>query len=1198
MGLSAKSERRLRSQLKTTKARLAELEATIAAIQSGDVDGVVVEGPKGSQIYTLASREEPYRVLAEGMSEGAATLGAGGTILFCNRRLAEMAGVASERLLGSSFAELLPEPERAGFREMMERAQQENARCESRLLGPGAALPVQLSLSAIPLEDEEPNLCLILTDLSEQKRAQQQREQLAAVVDSSGDAIISKTLTGTIVAWNRAAQKIFGYSAAEAVGKSMLTLIPGERAQEESDILERIRRGESVEHFETVRLRKDGTVIDVAATISPIRASSGEIVGASTVARDISEKKRAEEAVAAEREKFNNILDILPPYVVLLTPDYHVAFANREFRKRFGESNGRRCYEFLFNRTEPCEVCETYKVLQANKALDWKWTGPDGRHYEIYDFPFTDTNGARLILKMGIDVTERKRAQSALQESETKFRTLSELAPQLVWACTPDGLNVYFNQRWVDYTGLSLEESYGRGWNTPFHPDDKQTAWDAWNQAVATGNTYRVESRLRAANGSYRWFLMRGVPVRDDSGNIVKWFGTCTDIDDLKRAERTLRTLSTCNECLVRATDEPSLLQRICDLVVNVGGYRMAWVGYAEHDEKKTVRAVAESGFEPGYLETANITWADQERGHGPTGTAIRTGKAAACHDVTSDPLFAPWREHALKRGYRSTLALPLKSGDEVLGAISIYATEAGALDSAERQLMAELANNLSYGIVALRAAQERKRAEEEIRKLNQQLEGRVEQRTAQLQESEQRVRRKLDSILSPEGDLGSLELSDILDVAAVESLAEDFYRLAKIPLFILDLKGKVILGVGWQDVCVRFHRAHPGACQNCQESDRQLSVGVAPGEFKLYKCNNHLWDAVTPILVGGVHLGNLFSGQFFFDDEPLDRDLFRAQAAEFGFDENEYLAAMERVPRLSREAVDTGLRFYIKLAQLLSQLGYSSIKLARSMAATGRANVELAASVQDLEAFSYSVSHDLRAPLRHIGGFSRILMEDFSADLPPEARQHLQRVENGVRRMGTLVDELLHLSRVGRHPLQLQSTDLNLLLEEVISLLQPETQGRNVRWKVEKLGTATCDPVLVKQIFQNLIANALKFTRQREPAVIEIESRPQDGQAVISVRDNGVGFDMKYRDKLFGVFQRLHRADEFEGTGIGLATVNRIVHKHGGRIWAEGAVGKGATFFFTLGAGETTMLRAGELAESEPLKFSENLPKSNAAGA
>ncbi len=230
----------------------------------------------------------------------------------------------------------------------------------------------------------------------------------------------------------------------------------------------------------------------------------------------------------------------MPPYVILLTPDYHVAFANREFRRRFGESNGRRCYEFLFGRTEPCEVCETYKVLKTKQPLDWEWTGPDGRDYEIHDFPFTDSDGTTLILEMGLDVTDRKRAERALLESEKEFRTLAELVPQLVWMCTPDGLNIYFNQRWVDYTGLTLEESYGKGWNTPFHPDDKQAAWNAWNHAVATGETYRIECRLRAADGSYRWFLMRGVPLCDATGSIIKWFGTCTDIDDLKRAQEEL----------------------------------------------------------------------------------------------------------------------------------------------------------------------------------------------------------------------------------------------------------------------------------------------------------------------------------------------------------------------------------------------------------------------------------------------------------------------------------------------------------------------------------------------------------------------------------------------------------------------------------------------------------------------------------
>jgi PAS domain S-box-containing protein len=235
----------------------------------------------------------------------------------------------------------------------------------------------------------------------------------------------------------------------------------------------------------------------------------------------------------------------------------------------------------------------------------------------------------------------------------------------------------------------------------------------------------------------------------------------------------------------------------------------------------------------------------------------------------------------------------------------------------------------------------------------------------------------------------------------------------------------------------------------------------------------------------------------------------------------------------------------------------------------------QLASANRELEAFTYSVSHDLRAPLRHIGAFSKILSEDFSAALPPKAQEHLRRIEEGVHRMGQLVDALLNLARVGRHELELQSAGLNSIVADVVCLLQPETQGRAVTWKIADLSSAQCDPTLIKQVFQNLIANALKFTRTRQQALIEIGCCEEEGQTVIYVRDNGVGFDMKYGDKLFGVFQRLHRTEDFEGTGIGLATVKRIISKHGGRVWAEGKLDQGATFYFTLGAAGKNEVRA-----------------------
>jgi light-regulated signal transduction histidine kinase (bacteriophytochrome) len=243
--------------------------------------------------------------------------------------------------------------------------------------------------------------------------------------------------------------------------------------------------------------------------------------------------------------------------------------------------------------------------------------------------------------------------------------------------------------------------------------------------------------------------------------------------------------------------------------------------------------------------------------------------------------------------------------------------------------------------------------------------------------------------------------------------------------------------------------------------------------------------------------------------------------------------------------------------------------------------------SNRQLETFSYSVAHDLRAPLRHISGFSKMLVEEFGSTLDPGAQRYLERIQTGTQRMGLLVDELLNLARVGRHTLRLQPTRLDSIVAEVIAILQPDSDGRQVEWVIANLPAVECDPVLVKQVFQNLLANALKFTRPRADgneqartpeatrAVIEVGCREEDGQAVFMVRDNGIGFNMKYVDKLFGVFQRLHRTEDYEGTGIGLATVQRIVHKHGGRVWAEGELNKGATFYFTLSVGKQAETRS-----------------------
>jgi PAS domain S-box-containing protein len=227
-----------------------------------------------------------------------------------------------------------------------------------------------------------------------------------------------------------------------------------------------------------------------------------------------------------------------------------------------------------------------------------------------------------------------------------------------------------------------------------------------------------------------------------------------------------------------------------------------------------------------------------------------------------------------------------------------------------------------------------------------------------------------------------------------------------------------------------------------------------------------------------------------------------------------------------------------------------------------------LEAANRELEAFTYSVSHDLRAPLRQVDGFSRILLEDYGPQLDAEAQRLLGRVRDGARHMGELIDDLLNLSRVARQELNIEIAGLNALVQDALAALKQETESRRIEWRIGQLPFVECDPALMRQVFANLLSNALKFTRPREQAVIEVGHQVQNEQAVVYVRDNGVGFSMKHSDQLFGVFQRLHRQEDFPGTGVGLATVQRILAKHGGRIWAEAELDRGAAFFFTTGPG------------------------------
>lgn len=314
--------------------------------------------------------------------------------------------------------------------------------------------------------------------------------------------------------------------------------------------------------------------------------------------------------------------------------------------------------------------------------------------------------------------------------------------------------------------------------------------------------------------------------------------------------------------------------------------------------------------------------------------------------------------------------------------------------------------------------------------------------------------------------------------------------------------------------------------------------------------------------------------------------DLFpREQADLFTASDREALDAgvVEDIPEESIKTRAKGVRqVHTKKIPILDELGRARYLLGisedvterkekereilRLNAALAQRAAELDEANRELEAFSYSVSHDLRAPLRRINGYVQMLSGDVRGQLGEEPQRYLKVIAEASRQMGQLIDDLLEFSRMKLTEMREARVDLNDLAQEVLANLEAEVRGRNISWRIAPLSTVAGDAAMLKQALVNLLGNAVKYTRHRDPAQIEIGTAgEEDGRIVLFVRDNGAGFDMQYADKLFGVFQRLHRADEFEGTGVGLANVQRIIARHGGRIWAEAEPGKGATFYFTL---------------------------------
>ncbi len=412
----------------------------------------------------------------------------------------------------------------------------------------------------------EPCMLAVAADISDLKRAEEVRLRHAAIVESSNDAIVSKNLEGVISAWSVAAQRMFGYTEDEAIGQPITMIIPPELWDEENDILERVRAGERIEHYETRRVSKDGKTIDVSITVSPVRDGEGRIIGASKIARDITENKRRDAILRDREERFRLAMNNVASGVYTLDLNGLVTYVNPAAEAMFGWTNtellGRKMHDVTHYKHPdgspfPASDCPGLQILQKGVELrefEDTFIRKDGRFLPVvYSASPLKTEGKTVGIVVGFrDDTLRREAERAVRESEERFRLVANAAPVLLWMSGVDKLCTYFNQGWLEFTGRSLEAELGNGWTQGVHLDDAERCLATYTNAFDRREPFQMEYRLRRRDGEYRWILDHGVPINTDA-SFAGYIGSCVDVTESKLAAEALSTVS---QKLIEAHEE------------------------------------------------------------------------------------------------------------------------------------------------------------------------------------------------------------------------------------------------------------------------------------------------------------------------------------------------------------------------------------------------------------------------------------------------------------------------------------------------------------------------------------------------------------------------------------------------------------------------------------------------------------------
>ena len=475
----------------------------------------------------------------------------------------------------------------------------------------------------------------------------------------------------------------------------------------------------------------------------------------------------------------------------------------------------------------------------------------------------------------------------------------------------------------------------------------------------------------------------------------------------------------------------------------------------------------------------------------------------------------------------------------------------------------------------------------EELTKVNEKLEIEVAEREATeeaLRESEERLQLKLDSVLSPDLELAQNDIANIMDVPTLQVTMDHLYAVTKMGFALIDLKGNVLVGTGWQDICTKFHRANPVTCKNCVESDIELTRGLQNGEIRLYKCKNNMWDVVTPLFIGGNHVANVFFGQFFFEDEKIDRDLFIAQAEEYGFAKEDYLAAFDRVPRFSREKIQELMIFYSRMSEWISKISHSNLKLAKLLSNQKELQAKLEDKASEVEEYASQmeqlaedrakklkdsermaaigqtagmVGHDIRNPLQAIT--SELYLEKLEIDTLPngEAKNNLLESVHGIEENIVYINKIVADLQDFARPLNPKTEQVNVekVINESLTMITIPSTIKTTVSTQKDLPQLALDSTLIKRILVNLIQNAVQAMPNGGNLTVTASS--QRNHARIEIEDTGEGIPLEVQSRLFTPLM----TTKSKGQGFGLAVVKRMTEAMKGTVTFESEAGRGTKF-------------------------------------